>query len=157
MAKDVPPLLVHLFNRVRNVESRDLLLILELEELITTIRYMNRTIETRNSSDESLYLVIDRLIVSLVNATQAQTKQSLDKATDNNRSKISTEYDLGLDTPSTVQDDGTAESVSGLDDCDASVVSISPSFTASEDRLMQHLHYFFARIKTQQASGSLIE
>jgi hypothetical protein len=111
-------------------------LINTLERLASGVENLTLAVEARKSSENSLHVAIDKLIASLDKAAHDQTEHPLDEATNNYGSRASTEYDPGLNTPSTVQDTVTAESVSNLEDCDDAFTWASRYVTVEYDQDM---------------------
>jgi len=104
-----------------------------LERLVTGVENIALAIDARQTSEGSLRIAIDSLMVSLDKVAQKQTRRPPYKTTDNHGSKASTEYDLRVNTPSTVQDTVTAESVSSLEDCGSDLAWASHSDSMDYD------------------------
>lgn len=110
-------------NTSTSVDSIIEKLVNTLESLVTGVGEIALAIETQKTSEGSFRDAVDNLMASIDKITQDQTQQ----CSEEHSSKTSTEYDLGFNTPSTLQDVDIAESVSGLEDCDDTLDSASHS------------------------------
>ncbi|KAH0290038.1 hypothetical protein M436DRAFT_61685 [Aureobasidium namibiae CBS 147.97] len=98
-----------------------------LEGLVTAVEKIALAVDARQKSEGSLRTAIESLMLPLDKVAQKQARRSPHETTDKHDSKTSTEYDLRVNTPSTVRDTVTAESVSSLDDCGSDLASASHS------------------------------
>lgn len=86
-----------------------------LERLTTSVEKIALAVEARETREGGRHVVTDGLMASLNKVAQDQTRSSPDEATNNCDSRTSTDYGLGLNTPSSGQDDGMTQSLSSLE------------------------------------------
>jgi hypothetical protein len=112
-------------------------LINTIERLVTGVEDLTLAVEDRRKPEESACVAINKLTASLDKTprdAQADGQSDFDGVTDHHDSKASTEYDLGINTPSTVQDVGETNWISDSSDHDedsATVLRSMPRTTVS--------------------------
>jgi hypothetical protein len=90
-----------------------------LERLISGVENLSYDLKEHTASNKSLQNAVTELIAQSARpagTTEAEAGSDLDGVTNHPGSRTSTEYDLGLNTPSTVQDVGALQSASELED-----------------------------------------
>lgn len=82
-----------------------------LERLVTGVEKIAFAVDALNTSGGNLRIAVDDIIASLDKIAHHQSPLSPDQIPNDDGSWTSTKYDFGLDTPSSMQDAGTAESL----------------------------------------------
>lgn len=127
-------------NNTAAVDSTTAKLVSTLQKLVTGVERLTLVVETRNAYDKkNLRAVVNGLKVLLDRApltAHAKVECDLNKATNESASEADTEYDIALNTPSTMQAARKTESPSEFDACDNLAASTSRSdVTKNESEL----------------------